>query len=200
MHGYQIMQELAERSRGVWQPSPGSVYPTLQLLEDEGLVRAEESEGRRVYHLAEEGRRHVESRPRPGHPGQPPWEAASGAVGSALFEFRDLAFRVGAAVMQVARAGSEEQVERAERILAETRGEIYRLLAEGDAWRSDDERNLVDLVRRVTGARVDAHHRLAVRRLRQTEHHARGRVGPCRVERDALLVLDGEVGIVSLPQ
>jgi DNA-binding PadR family transcriptional regulator len=130
MHGYQIMQELAERSHGVWQPSPGSIYPTLQQLEDEGLVRAEESEGRRVYQLTEEGRRHVESR---SERGTPPWEAASGAVGSALFELRDLAFQVGAAVMQVARAGSEEQVERAKQILAETRRQIYRLLAEGDA-------------------------------------------------------------------
>lgn len=130
MHGYQIMQELAERSHGVWQPSPGSVYPTLQQLEDEGLVRAEESEGRRVYHLTEEGRRHVESRR---GRGEPPWETASGAVGSTLVELRDLAFQVGAAVMQVARAGSQEQVERAKEILAETRREIYRLLAEGDA-------------------------------------------------------------------
>lgn len=130
MHGYQIMQELAERSHGVWQPSPGSIYPTLQQLEDEGLVRAEESEGRRVYHLTEEGRRHVESR---AGRGEPPWETASGAVGSALFELRDLAFQVGAAVMQVARAGSQEQVERAKAILTETRREIYRLLAEGDA-------------------------------------------------------------------
>lgn len=128
MHGYQIMQELAARSHGVWQPSPGSIYPTLQQLEDEGLVRAEESEGRRVFRLTEEGQRHVETR----SSGAPPWETASGAVGSALFELRDLAFQVGAAVMQVARAGTEEQVERAKQILVETRREIYRLLAEGD--------------------------------------------------------------------
>lgn len=130
MHGYQIMQELTERSHGVWQPSPGSIYPTLQQLEDEGLVRAEEAEGRRVYHLTEGGRRHVESR---AERGQPPWEAASGAIGSDLFELRDLAFQVGAAVMQVARAGTPEQVERAKEILAETRRKIYRLLAEGEA-------------------------------------------------------------------
>ncbi|MFZ8278296.1 PadR family transcriptional regulator, partial [Staphylococcus aureus] len=56
MHGYQIIREIEERSGGSWKPSPGSVYPTLQLLTDEGLVRAEESGGRKTYSLTEEGR------------------------------------------------------------------------------------------------------------------------------------------------
>ena len=57
MHGYQVIQELSERSAGMWRPSPGSVYPTLQLLEDEGLVRSDEVEGKRVFHLTDAGRR-----------------------------------------------------------------------------------------------------------------------------------------------
>ena len=56
MHGYQIIQQIEERSGGSWKPSPGSVYPTLQLLADEGLIRAEESNGRKTYSLTEEGR------------------------------------------------------------------------------------------------------------------------------------------------
>jgi DNA-binding transcriptional ArsR family regulator len=56
MHGYQIIQQIDERSGGSWKPSPGSVYPTLQLLADEGLIKAEESGGRKTYSLTEEGR------------------------------------------------------------------------------------------------------------------------------------------------
>src|SRR6185369_7237222 len=62
-NGYQIMQALEERSRGTWRPSPGSVYPALSQLEDEGLVRSEESEGRRLYHLTDAGREYVAERP-----------------------------------------------------------------------------------------------------------------------------------------
>ena len=62
LHGYQIIQEIAERTGGVWRPSPGSVYPTLAQLEDEGLVRTEQSDGRRVMHLTEEGTRYVTER------------------------------------------------------------------------------------------------------------------------------------------
>ena len=59
-HGYEIIQEIAERTGGAWRPSPGSVYPTLSQLEDEGLVRVEQADGRRVVHLTEEGTRYVE--------------------------------------------------------------------------------------------------------------------------------------------
>src|ERR1700704_5129922 len=61
-NGYQIMQELEERSEGLWRPSPGSVYPALQQLEDEGLIRSEEADGRRLYHLTEAGRAYVAER------------------------------------------------------------------------------------------------------------------------------------------
>src|SRR5688572_9207401 len=54
MHGYQIIQEIDDRSGGSWKPSPGSVYPTLQLLADEGLIKAEESNGRKTYSITEE--------------------------------------------------------------------------------------------------------------------------------------------------
>src|SRR5262245_44828918 len=60
MNGYQIIQQIAERSGGAWKPSPGSLYPTVQQLEDEGLVEGREGEGRRLLQLTEEGRRYVE--------------------------------------------------------------------------------------------------------------------------------------------
>jgi DNA-binding PadR family transcriptional regulator len=55
-HGYQLMKELEERSGGLYRASAGSVYPTLQQLEDEGLILAEQREGKRVYSLTEAGR------------------------------------------------------------------------------------------------------------------------------------------------
>ena len=60
MNGYQIIQEIAERTGGAWRPSPGSIYPTLQQLEDEGLVRADEEGGRRRFTLTDEGRSYVD--------------------------------------------------------------------------------------------------------------------------------------------
>jgi DNA-binding PadR family transcriptional regulator len=125
MHGYQMIRELTERSGGVWSPSPGSIYPTLQMLEDEGLVRGEEVEGRRVFRLTEAGEAEAAKRD---EEAAAPWEAF-GDVGP-LMDLREVGFGVVAAVMQVAQTGSEEQVSRAKEILAETRKALYRLLAE----------------------------------------------------------------------
>src|ERR1700722_7995085 len=61
-NGYQIMQEVEERSDGVWRPSPGSVYPALQQLEDEGLIRSQESEGRKLYRLTDPGEAYLRDR------------------------------------------------------------------------------------------------------------------------------------------
>ncbi|MCI0426320.1 MAG: PadR family transcriptional regulator [Actinobacteria bacterium] len=124
MHGYQIMQELSKRTSGVWRLSPGSVYPTLQQLEDEGLVRADRQDGKNVYSLTDDGRAAVESE------ATTPWETLGGGVHDELFELRDIGFQVGAAVIQVARTGSTAQVAKAKEILENARREIYRLLAE----------------------------------------------------------------------
>jgi DNA-binding PadR family transcriptional regulator len=124
MHGYQIMQELAERTPGVWRPSPGAVYPTLQQLEDEGLVHADEQEGKKVYRLTDEGRTAVEEA------GRPPWERFDHHVDDDLVSLRDVGFQVGAAVMQVARAGSSSQVVKTREILEEARRQIYQILAD----------------------------------------------------------------------
>lgn len=125
MHGYQIMQELSERSGGLWRPSPGSVYPTLQQLADEGLVRGEDSEGKIVYHLTDTGRERVEAQDAP-----PPWARFDRPVDEGLLALKDLAIQLGAAVMQVAAAGSDEQLEQAKEILADTRSRLYQLLAD----------------------------------------------------------------------
>jgi DNA-binding PadR family transcriptional regulator len=133
VHGYQVIQELTERSGGVWRPSPGSIYPTLQLLEDEGLIRGEEAEGRRVFQLTDAGKAEVASR---GEKARAPWESFGDA--GPLIDLRDEGFGVAAAVMQVAQTGTERQIARAKEILGETRKSLYRLLAEDEPTSEDD--------------------------------------------------------------
>ncbi len=127
MHGYQIMQELSDRSGGVWRPSPGSIYPTLQQLADQGLVETEDSDGKKIYHLTDAGRAKVEE-----SDATPPWQRFDRESDDGLTALRDLGFQVGAAVMQVAHAGSEEQLAEAKAILADTKSRLYRLLAEDE--------------------------------------------------------------------
>jgi DNA-binding PadR family transcriptional regulator len=127
MHGYQIIQELAERTGGVWRPSPGSVYPTLQQLEDEELVRETASEsGKRVYELTDAGREQAATAPAP-------WTAVAGESESELVALRDLVHQVLAATRQVAHAGTTAQIEAAQAVLRDARRALYRLLAEEDA-------------------------------------------------------------------
>ena len=90
MHGYQIITELTERSGGVWRPSPGSVYPTLQALEDQGLVTADKAEGRRVFSLTDEGRAEAEA----AGDGPAPWERAARGADRSLVDLRGLMVEV----------------------------------------------------------------------------------------------------------
>ncbi|HET6547682.1 MAG TPA: PadR family transcriptional regulator [Solirubrobacter sp.] len=125
-NGYQLIQEIERRTDGVWKPSPGSVYPALQQLEDEGLVRTVEFEGKRTYELTSEGREYVDSHgPELGDP----FEAATGGMDEGVMDLRGLMFQVGAAAMQVAAAGHTEE---ARRILADTRRALYKVLAEDE--------------------------------------------------------------------
>ena len=124
-NGYQIMQELESRSGGAWRPSPGSVYPALQLLADEGLVRTVASDGGNVYELTDAGRKHLdEHRDRLGTP----WEHHG--VPDDVRELMSLAMQVGMAARQLTHAGTEAQRDEAAKLLAETRRALYRILAE----------------------------------------------------------------------
>lgn len=128
MHGYQIIQELETRTGGSWRVSPGSIYPTLQLLEDEGLIAGQEVEGRRVYSLTEAGRGAAEAQRGEGQGA--PWEEAGFSVDDDFRGLRDSAFQLGAAAMQVAHAGNKEQLQRTVEILDEARRQVYAILAE----------------------------------------------------------------------
>jgi DNA-binding PadR family transcriptional regulator len=126
MHGYEMIQELATRTNGMWQPSPGSIYPALQLLEDEGLIASQQTEGKRLYSLTDAGRAEAERQPS----AQTPWDQMTAGVDPAMFGLRDAAFQVGVAVMQVAQAGTEGQQAEALEILTETRRRLYSILAQ----------------------------------------------------------------------
>jgi DNA-binding PadR family transcriptional regulator len=128
-NGYQIMQEVQERSDGVWRPSPGSVYPALAQLEDEGLIRSQESDGRKLFALTDEGRAHVEQRDadKPA-----PWEQMSGDVSDEAHELGKLMREVGFAFFQVMHTGSEAQMAKAREVLTAARRDLYRILADGE--------------------------------------------------------------------
>jgi DNA-binding PadR family transcriptional regulator len=128
-NGYGIMQEIEERSAGAWRPSPGSVYPVLQQLEDEGLVKADESGERKLMGLTDAGREYVEERRRALGP---PWDTAAAGVSEDMLELRRLVWQVGAAVHEVLGSGSEEQHAKAKSVLESTRRALYRILAGDD--------------------------------------------------------------------
>lgn len=143
MHGYQIIQQIEERSQGAWKPSPGSVYPTLQLLTDEGMVEVEEEGGRKTYSLTEAGRAEAAEKPAPwrgaGAGAGASGDGADGAPGGGGARGDGPGFgalpKAGAglaqAAMQVGRIGSPEQVQRAVDIIDEARRKLYAILAEG---------------------------------------------------------------------
>ncbi|MDT9593075.1 PadR family transcriptional regulator [Nocardioides zeae] len=128
-NGYQVISEIAERSHGEWKPSPGSVYPTIQQLEDEGLVVADESLGRRALRLTDEGRAYVEE------------HADEIAAVWAPFAPREEDGPQGAlpeigqvmnALWQIVATGTDAQRREALTVLADTRRRLYGILAEGE--------------------------------------------------------------------
>jgi DNA-binding PadR family transcriptional regulator len=131
MNGYQIIQQIAERSGGLWRVSPGSVYPALSQLEDEGLIVLQAGEaGRRGYVLTDAGRAYVAE-----HPAElrAALSALSGEGVSAAVDMRSLVRQVHLAAFQVVSAGSDAQVEQARKVLTQTRRALYRILAEDEA-------------------------------------------------------------------
>lgn len=126
MHGYQIIREIEERSGGSWKPSAGSVYPTLQLLADEGSISAEESNGRKIYSLTEAGREEAAAQQ-----GSAPWDPAASMGGGGIASLPKSGIELAQAAAQVGRTGSPEQVQQAVAVLDEARRRLYAILAQG---------------------------------------------------------------------
>ncbi|WP_425302755.1 PadR family transcriptional regulator [Nocardia wallacei] len=129
MHGYELIQQIRERSEDVWRPSPGSIYPALSQLEDEGLVLIEKVAGRKTAKLTDAGTEYVESRR--DELGDP-WQEVRDGVGDQALDLRELVGQLMGAVAQVARAGTPEQAAKAAEVLTETRRSLYRILADDD--------------------------------------------------------------------
>jgi DNA-binding PadR family transcriptional regulator len=134
MHGYEMIQELESRTGGVWRPSPGSVYPTLQLLEDEGLIAGEEGEGRRRFTLTDAGRTEAERQIQ-----RAPWEEVTAGVAPAAWNLRDAIAQTAQAAWSVGSAGSEAQQARALEVLNDARRRLYAILAEDEPAAGDEE-------------------------------------------------------------
>ena len=126
-NGYQLMQEIEQRSDGVWRPSPGSVYPALQQLEDEGLVRVAPGEGRKQFELTDDGRSYVEQR---SDELGTPWDAVKGDMGEGAWELMGAMRQIGMALFQLTHTGTEAQQAQAKEVLADARRALYRILAE----------------------------------------------------------------------
>ncbi len=126
MHGYEMLQEISARTEDLWRPSPGSLYPALQYLEDQGLVRSLAEDGRRRFELTEAGRAALAARP----PGPAPWEAMLSLAGTGDLALRGALRAVEVAVSQVIEAGSADQKARVEGLLTDLRRQVYLVLAE----------------------------------------------------------------------
>ena len=126
MHGYEVIQELERRTDGRWRPSAGSIYPTLQLLEDEGLVTSEEVERRRTYSLTDAGRKTAAEHPLSGTGGL---DTEAGDGPNLGRELRSVA----QAAMQIERIGTPDAQTAANEVLVDARKRLYRLLADDEA-------------------------------------------------------------------
>jgi DNA-binding PadR family transcriptional regulator len=128
MHGYEMIQELDNRTGGIWRPSPGSVYPTLQMLEDEGLIESDQSGGRKRFTLTDAGREESAKAAE-----RPPWaEFADEETLSTVHEFRAATFGILNALREVGMSGTEAQRAQALEVIAEARRKLYAILAESD--------------------------------------------------------------------
>ncbi len=126
-HGYEILTELADRSDGQWQPSPGSIYPVLKRLAREGLVTAAQEDGKRIFSLTDEGRAVVEAeRASWGEP----WAQSTNPDFEAAASLWAEGKQLGAAVWQVSQLNDQAQIDAATAALAEARKKIYGLLAQ----------------------------------------------------------------------
>jgi DNA-binding PadR family transcriptional regulator len=126
MHGYEMIKEIEERSEGAWTPSAGSIYPMVQLLEDEGLIRGEESDGKRRFTLTDAGRTEQEAKAED----VTPWDAVREGAPTGHLALRTAVGKLFAAVKQVSQTGDEDQRKQVTELLDETRRKVYAILAE----------------------------------------------------------------------
>ena len=186
-NGYQIMSEIEERSGGAWRPSPGAVYPALAQLADEGLIVGEESGGRRTFSLTDAGRAYVEENP---EMARGTWESMAQQELGEMPGLIAQAARLGASIVQIAHAGTPEQIHAAERLLEQTRRRLYQILAEDEDTGTEQdrigERTAMDDRIRISDADRDR----VTARLR--DHFAEGRLTPDELDERVTAALNAK--------
>lgn len=139
MHGYDLITEIEARSSGRWRPSPGSVYPALARMEEQGLIRSDEVEEKKVFSITAKGRKVSEALeidrddPTPAR-----WREA----GDSHAALRALPAEITGQARQIRRFGTPEQIDRAAALLDEVKRELYAILAHGptlDAHPNEDD-------------------------------------------------------------
>jgi DNA-binding PadR family transcriptional regulator len=138
INGYQVIQRIGERSQEAWRPSPGSVYPTIQQLQDEGLVEDDQDRGRRTIRLTADGVRYCEEHADELAAVWAPFE--NGERDERGADFADLKPEIGqvmGAIWQIVTSGSEQQRRAAVDILVDTRRRLYGVLADGHDQEAD---------------------------------------------------------------
>jgi len=121
MHGYEIMRILEEKSHGMWRPSPGSIYPTLQMLEEQDLVTSAEKDGKKVYSLTETGEKEAQ-----GTSERSPWEFDEQAMKRKM-ALREIVFESLHILKEVVKNGSDADFEKVKGILTETKDQLSKL-------------------------------------------------------------------------
>jgi DNA-binding PadR family transcriptional regulator len=136
MHGYEVIRELEKKSHGMWRPSPGSVYPTLQMLEEQDLVEAREEGGKKIYSLTDAGRAEVKKNPH-----KAPWEWAEHKVDiGRMMEMRAQFFQMAHMFREIAMSGDEAKIKQAGEQLQKTKAELEKILgSDGSDDRSKEE-------------------------------------------------------------
>ena len=126
MHGYEMIKEVEERTSGAWTPSAGSIYPTLQMLEEADLIRGEESDGKRRFSLTEAGV--AEQQASAGE--ETPWDSVRAVADPESIRLRDAVVKLNHTFGQVFHAGDDDQQRRVRELLDETRRKVYSILSE----------------------------------------------------------------------
>lgn len=125
MHGYEIIRHLEAKSHGMWRPSAGSIYPTLQLLEEEDLIKGRDDDGKRIYELTDTGQAEAKSGP------MEHWQKFEGVGG--MRELHKSGFEVMHQLKQIVRTRSEDQISAAAKVLAETRTQLSDIINKSES-------------------------------------------------------------------
>jgi DNA-binding PadR family transcriptional regulator len=129
MHGYEIIRELEKKSHGLWRPSPGSVYPTLQMLEEEELVTAKEEGGKKVYTLTDTGRSEAEKVKEKRAHG--PWRHhdIDPEYMEKIIELKGSFMQTAGAFKQIARSGEGAKIDEAIKVIKEAQAKLEKIAA-----------------------------------------------------------------------